>query len=107
MDHFSSEMGASEIQSTPDEPSTPLITREEHPKIKPERRAPWKLRWKTSGHFGKTLALAVDPGNQWFCSGGEDCAIKIWDLTTGSLKLKLSGQIPIVRALAVSPRYPY
>jgi pleiotropic regulator 1 len=95
------------MQSTPDEPSTPLIGREEHPKIKSERHAPWKLQWKTSGHVGRTLALAVDPGNHWFCSGGEDCTIKIWDLKSGSLKLTLSGQIPIVRSLAVSPRYPY
>lgn len=60
-----------------------------------------------SGHLGWVRAVAVEPGNQWFCTGAGDRIIKIWDLASGTLKLSLTGHISTVRGLAVSPRHPY
>lgn len=74
---------------------------------KPEWHAPWKLYRVISGHLGWVRALAVEPNNQWFCSGAGDRTIKIWDLARGTLKLTLTGHISTVRGLAVSPRHPY
>ncbi|KAJ7764733.1 WD40 repeat-like protein [Mycena metata] len=62
--------------------------------IRPTDHPPWK-------------SVAVQPGNQWFATGGGDRVIKIWDLASGSLKLSLTGHILTVRGLAVSPRHPY
>src|SRR5271155_3987557 len=88
-------------------PSTSLVRRNDYQPIKPEWHAPWKLRKVLSGHFGWVRALAMEPGNQWFCSGSGDRTIKIWDLASGTLKLTLTGHISTVRGLAVSPRHPY
>src|SRR6202021_1022965 len=60
-----------------------------------------------SGHLGWVRTVAVEPGNQWFCTGAGDRIIKIWDLASGELKLSLTGHISTVRGLAVSPRHPY
>ncbi|KAL3188411.1 hypothetical protein MRX96_003393, partial [Rhipicephalus microplus] len=74
---------------------------------KPQWHPPWKLYRVISGHTGWVRCLAVEPGNQWFCTGSNDRIIKIWDLATGKLKLSLTGHISGVRGLAVSPRQPY
>jgi len=60
-----------------------------------------------SGHLGWVRSVAVEPGNQWFCTGAGDRTIKIWDLASGTLKLSLTGHISTVRGLAVSSRHPY
>lgn len=99
--------GPRQTQSTPNQPSTSLIRREDYQPIKPEWHAPWKLRKVISGHFGWVRALAMEPGNEWFCSGAGDRTIKIWDLASGTLRLTLTGHISTVRGLAVSPRHPY
>jgi pleiotropic regulator 1 len=100
--------GASQTQSKPgQQASTSLIRREDYQPIKPEWHAPWKLQKVLSGHFGWVRALAMEPGNEWFCSGSGDRTIKIWDLASGTLKLTLTGHISTVRGLAVSPRHPY
>eukprot|EP01069_Polyplicarium_translucidae_P001353 Polyplicarium_translucidae@DN1634_c0_g1_i1.p1 len=68
---------------------------------------PWKLMRVVSGHQGWVRCLAIDPGNEWFVSSGNDRLIKIWDLASGTLKLSLTGHINTVRGLAVSDRHPY
>ena len=75
--------------------------------IKPTWHPPWKLMRVISGHLGWVRALAVEPGNQWFCTGAGDRTVKIWDLASGNLRLTLTGHISTVRGLAVSPRHPY
>ena len=51
--------------------------------------------------------MAIDPANQWFCTGSADRTIKIWDLASGTLRLTLTGHIEQVTGLAVSSRHPY
>eukprot|EP00388_Colpodella_angusta_P045265 GDKK01065504.1.p1 GENE.GDKK01065504.1~~GDKK01065504.1.p1 ORF type:complete len:495 (-),score=79.88 GDKK01065504.1:49-1482(-) len=68
---------------------------------------PWKLMRVISGHSGWVRAIAVEPGNEWFATGGADRLIKIWDLASGSLKLSLVGHINTVRGLAISSYNPY
>lgn len=96
--------GTPSAQSTP---GSQIIRRENYQPIKPEWHAPWKLRRVTSAHMGWVRALAVEPGNQWFASGGGDRIIKIWDLASGILRLSLTGHIHTIRGLKVSPRHPY
>lgn len=69
----------------------------------------WLLqRVMAAAHDGWVRAVAVDPvTNDWFVTGGSDSAIKVWDLASLRLKAVISGHILGVRALAVSPRYPY
>lgn len=74
---------------------------------KPDWHAPWKLYRVISGHTGWVRCVAVEPGNEWFCTGAADRVIKIWDLATGKLKLSLTGHVSTVRGLVVSPRQPY
>lgn len=74
---------------------------------KPNWHAPWKLSRVISGHMGWVRCVAVEPGNEWFCTGAADRVIKIWDLASGKLKLSLTGHVSTVRGLAVSPRQPY
>ena len=74
---------------------------------KPNWHAPWKLYRVISGHTGWVRCVAVEPGNEWFCTGAADRVIKIWDLASGKLKLSLTGHVSTVRGLVVSPRQPY
>ncbi|TRY61327.1 hypothetical protein TCAL_07444 [Tigriopus californicus] len=74
---------------------------------KPHWHAPWKLYRVISGHTGWVRCAAVEPGNEWFCTGAADRMIKIWDLASGKLKLSLTGHVSTVRGVAVSPRHPY
>nr|CAG4647784.1 EOG090X03RP [Moina brachiata]SVE92927.1 EOG090X03RP [Moina brachiata] len=74
---------------------------------KPQWHPPWKLFRVISGHTGWVRCVAVDPTNEWFCTGSADRVIKIWDLASGKLKLSLTGHVSTVRALQVSPRHPY
>lgn len=92
-------------QSTSQALTTPR--RENYVPIKPTWHAPWKLRTVISGHLGWVRCVAVEPGNQWFCTGSADRIIKIWDLASGTLRLSLTGHIAAVRGLAVSSRHPY
>ncbi|KAI5808969.1 WD40-repeat-containing domain protein [Peziza echinospora] len=88
-------------------PGTSMVRRENYQPVKPVWHAPWKLMRVISGHLGWVRAVAVEPGNQWFCTGAGDRTIKIWDLASGNLRLTLTGHISTVRGLAVSPRHPY
>lgn len=74
---------------------------------KPQWHAPWKLMRVVSGHTGWIRCIAMEPGNQWYCTGSADRTIKIWDLASSKLKLSLTGHISTVRGLVVSPRHPY
>ncbi|KRX43028.1 Pleiotropic regulator 1 [Trichinella sp. T6] len=75
--------------------------------VKPIWHPPWKLYRVISGHTGWVRSIDVEPGNEWFCTGGADRIIKIWDLASGRLKLSLTGHISTVRAVKVSVRQPY
>ena len=74
---------------------------------RPVWRAPWKMYRVIAGHLGWVRSLAIDPTNEWFCTGSADRTIKVWDLASGQLKLTLTGHIEQVTGLAVSPRHPY
>lgn len=37
----------------------------------------WKLSRVISGHLGWVRSIAVEPGNQWFATGGGDRLIKV------------------------------
>lgn len=74
---------------------------------RPVWRAPWKNYRVISGHLGWVRSVAVDPSNNWFCTGSADRTIKIWDLASGRLKLTLTGHIDQVRGLAVSSKHTY
>nr|CAG4646932.1 EOG090X03RP [Megafenestra aurita]SVE92304.1 EOG090X03RP [Megafenestra aurita] len=84
-----------------------LVTRKAPTMPKPQWHPPWKLYRVISGHIGWVRCVAVDPTNEWFCTGSADRVIKIWDLASGKLKLSLTGHVSTVRALQVSPRHPY
>jgi pleiotropic regulator 1 len=58
------------------------------------------------GHLGWVRSVAVEPRNMWFATGAADRVIKIWNLTSGELRLSLTGHISTVRGLAVSPHHP-
>lgn len=79
----------------------------------PTWHAPWELSSVISGHLGWVRCVAVDPTNEWFCTGSADRTIKIWDLAKcsagaeGGLKLTLTGHSSTVRGVAISDRHPY
>ena len=87
--------------------SQSIITRKAPTMHKPQWHPPWKLTRVISGHSGWVRCVAVDPTNEWFCTGSADRCITIWDLASGNLKLSLTGHVSTVRALQVSPRHPY
>ncbi|KAI3903607.1 hypothetical protein MKW98_032261 [Papaver atlanticum] len=74
---------------------------------RPVWHAPWRNYMVISGHQGWVRSIAFDPSNSWFCTGSADRTIKIWDVGTGSLKLRLTGHTDQVRGLAVSTRQQY
>eukprot|EP00798_Chlamydomonas_sp_ICE-L_P012241 gene12241-15381_t len=74
---------------------------------RPKWHAPWKMYRVISGHMGWVRSIAIDPSNEWFCTGSADRTIKIWDMASGQLKLTLTGHIEQVTGLAISPRHPY
>ncbi|KHN79473.1 Pleiotropic regulator 1 [Toxocara canis] len=80
--------------------------------VKPKWHAPWKLYRHVflkviSGHTGWVRCVDVEPGNEWFATGGADRIVKIWDLATGKLRLSLTGHVSAVRACKVSHRHPF
>jgi len=74
---------------------------------KPKWHPPWKLKTVIAGHLGWVRSIAVEPGNEWFCTGSADRTIKIWDLASGTLKTSFTGHISTVRGLVVSDRHNY
>lgn len=67
----------------------------------------WKLAKVLVGHQGWVWTTTVDPANAWFATGGFDAVIKVWDMTSGQLKLNLTGHKLGIRGLAVSSQSPY
>ncbi|KAH9577978.1 WD40 repeat [Trypanosoma melophagium] len=67
----------------------------------------WKMSRVLVGHRGWVWCAAVDPGNSWFATGGGDAVVKVWDLTTGALKLNLTGHKEAVRSISLSTLSPY
>ncbi|KAG8348764.1 WD domain [Trypanosoma vivax] len=67
----------------------------------------WKMSKVLVGHRGWVWCAAVDPSNSWFATGGGDAVVKVWDLTTGTLKLNLTGHKEGVRSLSLSALSPY
>lgn len=84
-----------------------LIPRKAPIMPKPVWHPPWKLYRVISGHQGWVRCVAVEPGNEWFVTGSSDRIIKIWDLSTGTLRLSLTGHVSAVRGVAVSHNQPY
>lgn len=54
-------------------------------------------------HDGAVRALAVTPDGRRLVTGGDDHAIRIWDLASGRQERTLQGHIDSVRAVAVTP----
>lgn len=75
--------------------------------VKPKWHPPWKLYRVISGHTGWVRCVDVEPGNEWFVTGGADRIVKIWDLASGKLRLSLTGHVSAVRACKVSHRHPF
>ena len=67
----------------------------------------WKIYRVISGHTGWVRCIDVDPANNFFVTGSNDCVIKFWDLASGTLKLSLTGHINTVRTVLLSQRHPY
>ena len=67
----------------------------------------WKLYRLISGHNGWVRCIDVDPTNNFFVTGSNDCVLKFWDLPTGTLKLSLTGHINSIRKVVISNRHPY
>ena len=54
-----------------------LVTRKAPTMPKPQWHPPWKLYRVISGHIGWVRCVAVDPTNEWFCTGSADRVIKV------------------------------
>lgn len=54
-----------------------LATRKAPTMPKPQWHSPWKLFRVISGHTGWVRCVAVDPTNEWFCTGSADRVIKV------------------------------
>jgi hypothetical protein len=54
-------------------------------------------------HDGAVRALAVTPDGSRLVTGGDDHAIRIWNLASGRLERTLQGHLDSVRAVAVTP----
>lgn len=61
----------------PNSTSQTLIPRKAHTMPKPQWHPPWKLTRVISGHTGWVRCVAVDPTNEWFCTGSADRCIKV------------------------------
>ncbi|MCP9262095.1 putative Pre-mRNA splicing protein [Dirofilaria immitis] len=78
--------------------------------VKPKWHAPWKLYRVISGHTGWVRCVDVEPGNEWFATGGADRIVKVRnDLGSCKRKLRLSltGHVSAVRCCKVSRRHPF
>ena len=55
------------------------------------------------GHTAPIRCLAVTPDGRWAVSGGDDHAVRVWDLGAGTPAAVLEGHTGLVRCLAVTP----
>src|SRR5690242_283975 len=57
----------------------------------------------SSGHTSAVTAIAFSPNRRWAATGGEDKAVRIWELATASELRVLTGHTDRVSSLAFSP----
>lgn len=87
--------------------SPPINNPPESSKENFQKNLEWKIYRVISGHTGWVRCIDVDPTNNFFVTGSNDCVIKFWDLASGTLKLSLTGHINTVRTVLLSQRHPY
>lgn len=65
-----------------------------------------ELRATLDGHVGEVFGVAVSADARTVVSGGQDCAVKLWDGVTGEERCSFGGtegHISAVFSVAVSP----
>lgn len=60
-------------------------------------------QWVASGHTQVVRAMRFGPGGRRLYSGGDDREIRVWDMASRRLILKLPGHEAAIAGLAVSP----
>ncbi len=68
----------------------------------PDAPDPAQIR-TLSGHTGFVWPVAVAPDGSWLVTGGEDKAVRTWDVATGRPGAVYIGHRDYVRALAIAP----
>ncbi|HJT79352.1 MAG TPA: WD40 repeat domain-containing protein, partial [Gemmataceae bacterium] len=63
----------------------------------------WHERATLTGHDGQVNAVAFSPDGKTLASGGQDCAVVLWDLVTGKARTTLRGHQEPVACVAFSP----
>jgi len=63
----------------------------------------WKCLKTLPGHSGDVYSIAFFPAGKYLASGGEDDAIKIWDVKTGECLRTIKTSSGNVRAFSISP----
>ncbi|TDL15066.1 WD40 repeat-like protein [Rickenella mellea] len=62
------------------------------------------IRHKLKGHFNGVYSAAYSPDGETIVSGGHDSTIRVWDVRTGRLALKLdNGYSGTVHSVTISP----
>ncbi|MFE2132027.1 NB-ARC domain-containing protein [Streptomyces sp. NPDC059466] len=56
-----------------------------------------------TGHAGTVSAVAISPDGTWLATGGDDRAVRIWDVATGRITATLTDHASRVTAVAISP----
>ena len=56
-----------------------------------------------TGHSSGVRSVAYSPDGRYLASGGDDGAIKIWEVATGTELRTLTDHSEVVRSLAYSP----
>jgi hypothetical protein len=63
-----------------------------------------KLKYRLMGHAGGALCVAVKPDSKYVASGGNDKAIRVYEVATAQLLWEVAGHSgPVTRVLAPSP----
>ena len=58
------------------------------------------------GHGGRVWSVAFSPQGEQLASAGEDCQVKLWDLSTGDCSQTLPGHQSRIQSLSFSPQTP-